>query len=200
MSFILDALKKSEAERQRQGAPGFAGVPDGSSRKSSHKWIWMVAILLCVNLLALMGVLYLANSDTESPAPNASVAPGNTDQSAASFSEIVAEAKRVQPVSSGDATSTTSSQASADDTLPMSAVDESYSTFNDLRASGTFTLPDLHLDIHVYSGQPAERFVFINMTKYKENAKLSEGPVVKQITPEGVVLGYQGTDFLLPRE
>ena len=61
-------------------------------------------------------------------------------------------------------------------------------------------MPDLHLDIHVYSGQPAERFVFINMTKYKENATLNEGPVVKQITAEGVVLGYQGTDFLLPRE
>ena len=28
MSFILDALKKSEAERQRQHAPGIASIPE----------------------------------------------------------------------------------------------------------------------------------------------------------------------------
>jgi general secretion pathway protein B len=54
--------------------------------------------------------------------------------------------------------------------------------------------------LHVFSGEPADRFVFINMTKYRENSKLSEGPVIKQITADGVVLEYQGTDFLLPRE
>jgi general secretion pathway protein B len=203
MSFILDALKKSEAERQRQGAPGFASVPDSSTRKSSRKWIWMVAILLCVNLVALMGVLYLASGDVETTASTVpiDIDRGNADQSATSFSDLVAEAKRTQPERSGStsAPATTSEQPMAE-TPAASSVSESYSTFNELRAGGAFSLPDLHLDIHVYSGQPTERFVFINMTKYKESATLKEGPVVKQITSDGVVLGYQGTDFLLPRE
>ena len=73
-------------------------------------------------------------------------------------------------------------------------------TMDELRLEGTLQIAEMHLDIHVYSGQPADRFVFINMTKYRESAKLTEGPVVKQITPDGVVLDYQGTDFLLPRE
>jgi len=38
------------------------------------------------------------------------------------------------------------------------------------------------------------------MSKYKERATLTEGPTVKEITPEGVILEYGGTDFLLPRE
>ena len=61
-------------------------------------------------------------------------------------------------------------------------------------------LPDMHLDIHVYSGQPNDRFVFVNMTKYKEGATLTEGPRITEITPDGVVLDYFGTRFLLPRE
>lgn len=61
-------------------------------------------------------------------------------------------------------------------------------------------MTDLHLDIHVFGETPADRFVFINMNKYRENSKLVEGPTVREITPDGVVLEYQGTTFLLPRD
>ena len=61
-------------------------------------------------------------------------------------------------------------------------------------------MPDLHLDIHVYSEAPADRFVFINMVRHKEKSRLAEGPVVREITPEGVILDYNGTEFLLPHE
>jgi general secretion pathway protein B len=71
---------------------------------------------------------------------------------------------------------------------------------NELRADGTLQLPDLHLDIHVYSETPADRFVFINMGKYKEGDSLSEGPVVSEIRTDGVVLEHSGTRFLMPRQ
>jgi hypothetical protein len=58
----------------------------------------------------------------------------------------------------------------------------------------------MHLDIHVYSSESEDRFVFVNMSKYKERATLDEGPVVREITPDGVILEYLGTKFLLPRE
>ena len=69
----------------------------------------------------------------------------------------------------------------------------------DLAASGK-ALPDLHLDIHVYSEKPADRFVLVNMRKYTEGQTLSEGPAVERITPEGVVLNNHGLRFLLPRQ
>ena len=86
------------------------------------------------------------------------------------------------------------------DSPPSPSTGKSFATFNNLRAQGVLQLPDMHLDIHVYSGQPADRFVFINMSKYKERATLAEGPRVKEITPEGVILEFGGNDFLLPRE
>ena len=61
-------------------------------------------------------------------------------------------------------------------------------------------MPDLHLDIHVYADQPGERFVFVNMNKYGEGSQLAEGPQVKEIRPDGVLLEHQGMTFLLPRE
>ena len=73
-------------------------------------------------------------------------------------------------------------------------------TIHEVRANGAIVLPDLHLDIHVFSDIPEDRFVFINMSKVRENSRLAEGPVVEEITPEGVVLEYSGTSFLLPRE
>ena len=38
------------------------------------------------------------------------------------------------------------------------------------------------------------------MHKVREGDVTSEGVAVKEITPEGVVLEYQGTEFLLGRQ
>jgi general secretion pathway protein B len=55
----------------------------------------------------------------------------------------------------------------------------------------------LKLDVHVYSDQPQDRFVLINLQKYHEGEKLQEGPVLDEITLEGVVLSLQGQQFLV---
>jgi general secretion pathway protein B len=78
------------------------------------------------------------------------------------------------------------------------AQDEVLPTPMDLAASGT-SLPDLHLDIHVYSAKPAERFVFVNMRKYTEGQALKEGPTLERITSDGAILNQHGLRFLLPR-
>ena len=60
-------------------------------------------------------------------------------------------------------------------------------------------VPQLHLDLHVYSAKPQERFIFVNSHKYREGDTLQEGPVVEQITQSGAVLNYRGSRFLLTR-
>lgn len=79
------------------------------------------------------------------------------------------------------------------------AENEILPTLNDMRAGGT-SLPDMHLDIHVHSANPAERFIFVNMRKYTEGQTLQEGPIVERIRSDGVVLNHQGLRFLLPRQ
>jgi general secretion pathway protein B len=61
-------------------------------------------------------------------------------------------------------------------------------------------VPTLRLDLHVYAANPGERFVMINMKKLREGDTLPEGVRVESITPEGAVLSYSGSRFLLPRD
>jgi general secretion pathway protein B len=209
MSFILDALKKSETERQRQNAPSFAEVPDATDPQRAPRWLWVLGALLAINLIALFGVMLRPELQTATPViipvePKPTTAEPVRESS---FSEIVEQAKKQNPRQMANPVQeevalnkpVASSNRTPSAILPARATD-SYLTFNELRANGTLLLPDLHLDIHVYSDKPAERFVFVNMSKYRERARLAEGPMVKEITPEGVILEHLGNGFLLPRE
>jgi general secretion pathway protein B len=57
MSFILDALKKSELERQRQSVPGLADSGVARPRPRLPLWAIALGLLLAVNLLVLLFVL-----------------------------------------------------------------------------------------------------------------------------------------------
>ena len=215
MSFILDALKKSETERQRQNTPGFADVPDATSPPRAPRWLWVLGGLLGINLVVLLGVMLRPelNPTTAIPAPTeaipADVSGGKPPETsaAASFSAMVEKAKKKQAVPVAESTTDGITNADPEPVGRTASVvrtpekiSQVYATFNELRANGTIMLPDLHLDIHVYSEHPAERFIFVNMSKYRERGRLTEGPVVKEITPEGVILEHLGNGFLLPRE
>jgi general secretion pathway protein B len=76
MSFILDALKKSELERQRQSVPGL--VDSGVVRPRPRLPVWAIALglLLAVNLLVLLFVL--TRSFLSSPRTQGALAPAIT--------------------------------------------------------------------------------------------------------------------------
>ncbi len=61
-------------------------------------------------------------------------------------------------------------------------------------------VPELHLDLHVYSNAPAQRFVFVNSRKYREGDTLAEGPVIEKITQDGAVLSFRGSRFRLAND
>jgi general secretion pathway protein B len=200
MSFILDALKKSEAERQRQDTPGIASIPAGGQQKGGLKWVWIIIGLLVINLAVVSGLALRKDATVEAPLANLA------EPAAEAAVEIVREGPRdatastTAPVEAPVSGEVRPQSESLPVTEPLEAISAGLPTFNDLRARGVLQLPDMHLDIHVYSGDPADRFVFVNMSKYTESATLSEGPVVREITTDGVVLDHQGTRFLLPRE
>ena len=222
MSFILDALKKSEAERQQKNTPGIASIAESGQTRSASKWIWIIGVLLVANLAALAYIM-LKPGPPGSPTSQeqaGTTGPPETPAQAAEFPETPAEdtgsiQAHVERPSAGppepvprsrapepadSAAEAPAQQVSTPAPEPSPTVTDGLASFKELRSRGVLQLSDLHLDIHVYSGVPAERFVFINMAKYTENSVLAEGPTVREITPDGVVLDYLGTPFLLPRE
>lgn len=214
MSFILDALKKSESDRQQQGSAEFAGIPTSNDRQSAPRWLWILGVLLAINLAVLLGLLLR---------PDVAVTPTTSEQVAVpsdTFAEQVAEARqnvpaREEPRRVATQPAVTNPSSSAVTSAPASfspratpappvrrhAASTAYlPTIHEVLANGTVTLPTLHVDIHVFADAPKDRFVFINMNKQVEGSRLAEGPIVEEITIDGVVLNYDGTSFVLPRD
>ncbi len=201
MSFILDALKKSETERQQQAGGEFSSVPSGSGEPQSFKWLWILALLLLVNAAILVGLL-MRPDNAPGAAPAVAKAPVETPQIAEpSFEEKIAVAKQNQPPPIEETVNDPPprKQQAPARRAAFSSTDR-VPTIDELRLDGSLQITDLHLDIHVYSDKAAERFVFINMVKHREGSQLEEGPLVTEITADGVILEHRGTVFLLPRE
>lgn len=209
MSLILDALKKSETERQEQGSAEFSSVPISSGNRSPARWLWLLAALLAVNFAVLIGILLKPDAASEEqPVAATNIAPV-TQATTSPFEDRVASAIKERPTTTAPApqASGEEAQAAAISVAPpvqrvAQPVDRSSPvvTIDELRLDGSLQLPELHLDIHVYSDDPAERFVFINMDKHREDSRIDAGAVVREITPDGVILEYQGRRFLLPRK
>ena len=217
MSFILDALKKSETDRQQRGSAEFANVPtSGRRREGPPGWIWVVGVLLLVNLAVLVGIVLRPGVTTveptvqpveESQTPAATALTEDRDEDRAEdFASQVAAARESAPPREEPIRETTEPPVRATEqparvTVAAPSVNTArLPTLQQVQANGTVALPDLHVDIHVYSEVAKDRFVFINMEKHNEGSRLAEGPLVEEITPDGVVLSYNGTTFLLPRD
>lgn len=215
MSFILDALKKSEIERQESSAAEFAAVPTNPGTRAFPRWFLLVGFLLAVNLAVLIGLLLrqdAGNAETLSvPAAtvtdDAPAAAARPEPVQPSFEEQVAAARQNRPARQAAGASVQVAEIPPELQADLISQDPSsvtpqqlFPTLQEMRARGVLDLPDLHLDIHVYTQVPADRFVFINMAKHREGSRLDEGPTLVEITPDGVVLRYQGKSFLVPRD
>ena len=204
MSFILDALKRSENERQDNSDAEFATVPSRPDSPAAPRWLWILGALLAINAMVIIGLMLRPETQ-----PNNAPTPAATTD-AESFSDQVADARKTRPAvadpAPASATQRMNSPPPPATRTPVSVANLPVTraavlpTLTELRVNGTLQLLDLHVDIHVYSDIPSERFVFINMNKYQENSRLNEGPEIDEITRDGVILEYRGTTFRLPRE
>lgn len=227
MSFILDALKKSEMERRRQAVPGL--MDSGVARPRARFPLWAVALvlLLGVNLAVLLFVLTRGGTPaavspaTSTPSP-AAAAPAAAvpehfsplDGAPVYAPEIpaAAEAPAGEPAAGEAAVNHKSAGSGAvrartplrRDPLPTDegdkADEEVLPSISEINLTGQQALPDLHLDVHVFATKPADRFVYINMRKYREGATLEEGPTLERIRRDGVILNFHGLRFVLPRQ
>ena len=253
MSFILDALKKSESDRQRQSGPALFEVRVAPPRTRLPLWAITIAVLLVVNLGIVMWMLLRHQghasstpgsepvtpasatvSSTGNPVPmvatSAPAAPGSAPAALAAPPTAVGSAANTAANTAGNAAATpaatsaaASSGPSAVNGAPDSTNAEDYAPAEEPPASGpgnhvrratasgvplyqdvSATLgrqvPQLRLDLHVFATRPQDRFVMINMHKLREGDSTPQGVHVDAITPEGAVLSYNGSQFLLPRD
>jgi len=243
MSFILDALKKSEIERQRQSEPGLMDAGIRQRRGRLPVWALLLGLLLTINIVVLL-IMVMRNGAPASrptPAAHADALPAAATTGASHFSPLDAAPVYAPEIPAAAATGAPATEDSAAAARPPSpyvaglrapasraaarasrqpdpvltedktngagaAVSggedngELLPSISEINLTGAQALPELHLDVHVYATKPSDRFVYINMRKYKEGAILPEGPKIEFIRRDGVVLNFQGLRFLLPRQ
>jgi hypothetical protein len=189
MSFILDALKRSEAERHRQAGPTLMDLRIAPRRRRVPVWIVVVAAVLLANLAVLTLIL------VRHPGPPAGrevlpamVPPAAPAAPATTANVLPPPTLLPTPAEPAPKPATQAPATSQEDALLPSAVD--------LRLAGV-TVPDQQLVLHVYDARAANRYVLLNSRRLQEGDSTSEGVRLERVTPTGVVLSWHGQRFRL---
>lgn len=172
MSFILDALRKSENERRREAVASLSRAPLAIVRHRIPVWTWFLIGLLLLALLALTAAWWrsdesvapaMARSEPSSTIVNAP--PVENQQAPVLASEVVTP-PRLRSIAE------------------LATIDPS--------------LPSFRLELLAYNGQdPASGSAWINGRRYIVGERITGGPELVEVRPDGVVLAYASEHFLL---
>jgi len=225
MSYILDALRKSDQQRQRGSTPTLLTVQSTPTNPSRPRYLLngvIAAALISAGIL--VGWLQPWQNERAEPLASSPAASGSTRDvpptsygSAESQSPTAAvEAEnpptrvtltRQEPAFADDSSASPQpapgTQSAATGRLPVKpgatakASDEAEKVMalNDLPPAIRREIPGIAVMFHAYSSDPAERRVMINGNMAKEGEALADGLGLQQITPDGVILVYKGYRF-----
>lgn len=203
MSLILDALRKSERVRHQSltGQLSAGETPAGPGRLPVP-WVTLIAAILVVNALLLF-FFWPRTAPAPAPTVNAPALPQSYRPSVRPLAQETDDVVTPQTPARSSAPAAAPQVLSAQPApsvqiAPAAANTASLQTFDGLPLELRSALPALHMDVHGYATRPAERFVVINLKQYHIGDSVAEGLTLKDIVPQGAVLDYRGTVFLLP--
>ncbi|MDQ6982251.1 MAG: general secretion pathway protein GspB [Mariprofundus sp.] len=81
------------------------------------------------------------------------------------------------------------------DTSQAEPANAAISSLSDLPVSVQRSLPAINIEGHIYDDHPARRMVIINGNIRREKQAIGNGLRLEEITPDGVILSYQGNVF-----
>lgn len=188
MSYILDALKKSDQERQQNNGPTLQTVQRPqltASRPAAGPWPVVALSVVLVLLLVLAGGYYVFF--VPSPVSVASQAPAVINSPAPAIATPAAEAK---PVTEPPATAI-SEAVPPPPALPVSkpVLVELWQLPDDVQQQ----LPAMTFSFHVYSDNPQRRTIIINKRRVKQGDTIASGLVLEEITEQGIILDWQSS-------
>ena len=213
MSFILDALKKSDQKRKAGTAPRLETLHIGSTpvkgTRSRSRWPLLIILILVLNMALMVWFLgsesptglvkkslrqkIIPATTAQAPQPVAVVTTVPQPKEAASSLAQDLPALPKGPVSKGGGVTPIAPDdppPALNRTLAIAELPEQIRT----------RLPALHMSLHAYSSeQPAASLVRVNDRLLRQGALLEGRYRVDEITSEGVLFSYQGYRFLLPR-
>jgi len=213
MSYILDALQKSEQERKQQVIPDLhAAAPVAPTTRGWWPWIAAIGLLLLsINMAALW---YWLTPSTESTTATDALPPSTLSSTLPRQAEMVAKSPAVAEAGSiTDATLDTTADPLADSTVdrevqtrdlivsaPQRVTPDEFTDLDSLRAITPVRITALPVDIqqqipsltfssHLYSDD--FRMVNINGRMMRETEYIDTELQLIEITEDGVILRFR---------
>lgn len=211
MSYILDALKRADAERERGQVPGLhsqAGrptPPQEATRSSDvhpprRRWVGIAALAL-LSLTTLAVTLWTGHSAPPAPAPAPTAEPAlaapTTPLAPQPAAVATTPAPPVAPILA-PAPAVASVPTAPITTLTPTASQKSASPvirFADLSAEQRAQLPQLNISGASYSENPAHRLLIVNGQVVQEAQEVAPGLLLEHIGASEAVLNQRGLRF-----
>jgi len=225
MSYILEALKKSDQQRQRGATPTLPAAQLAIAAPKRSLFIYY-GLLAAVLLGAGITIGWLRPWQAEQPAPaaepSAARSPIPYQTAPAPLPEppeiprmtaqelpappVAQPAPRVDAMKSDTpaptSTGTPGMGASTLAPLPEKpaspagvAHEQRAISMAELPLPIQQEIPAMTIQLHAYSGNPSERLVSINSRMLREGGSLTPDLRLEQITPDGMIFSYKGYRF-----
>lgn len=203
MSYILEALKKSDLQRQRGTTPTLqlAQVEVAAPKRPSVLYYGLVALVLLAGIMIGLLRPWQAEQLPAEHEPLAQVKPIVIPQQTAPMPmPAVIPVKTVQALPSQDATP----EVLPDAVEPVQQQSEGLNEvveaqqampFNELPVAIQQEIPKMAVQMHAYSSKPGESLVSINSIRLRDGGTLIAGLKLEQITPDGMIFSYKGYRF-----
>ena len=185
MSYILDALNKSEQERERKQTPGLKslrGEPSPNRFQLRH-FLYLLALLAIFNSIVVF--FYFGNHSQ----PEVGIGPHEKIPLAGSL--VTANTTREEM----HLNSLTPVYQSAN--FPAQITSDNTFAVNNLPGSVVRQLPDIQITAHIFASDPALRMVNINGLSRREGDFVSNNLMLVEITESGVVMHFEGHAYVM---
>ena len=216
MSYILDALKKSDAERMRGLVPGIHAQPAlPNAQKSDRHWLPEPFILILTGIgltLLCLVVWWWIDSGTSQRAllappttplvEKASTPPEEISATIAAAPPIekATQPANLRPVKPIASEKRLTPKMLAPDVTPRQSPTASVNkipSVNELSENIRLSLPKLAVSGATYADNPAYRMLIINGQVFREGEKPLPDLKLEQIKPNEAVLNFKGTRYFV---
>jgi len=210
MSYILDAIKKSEAERGHGSIPGLQTVHSSSlSYKTDNKQLWPYVIIGLL-LLNLAGIIfyYTSNNTVDTSEAITMTSDTQTAVNTEPFRQqptaqaVVRSNPVIQQISTSvsnpviDEPQVEKQAANNTRIVPaQSPAIDKVVDIEDLPSNIKQHIPPMKFTGHVYSGSPLQRSIIINGSFMEEGESVGNDVILTEITRRGAIFNFEDILF-----